>query len=52
MPRLPGSSFEPLVLVTVVILALVAWGNSDLAAFTDFADDTARVVGRRLGLDL
>lgn len=52
MPRLPGSSFEPLVILTVVILALVAWGNSDLVGFTDFADEAVRDVGHRVGLDL
>ncbi len=52
MPRLPGSSFEPLVILTVLILALVAWGNRDIVGFTDFADDTVRDVGRRVGLDL
>lgn len=52
MRSLPGSSFEPLLLLSVALLALVAWGNDDLSAFTRFADDTVRVVARRIGVDL
>jgi hypothetical protein len=52
MRSLPGSSFEPMLLLTVVVLALVAWGNDDLSAFTRFADDAVRSVAGRLGVDL
>jgi hypothetical protein len=50
--RLPGSSFEPMLVLTVVVLALVAWGNDDLSLFTRFADDTVRSVASRIGVDL
>ncbi len=50
--RLPGSSFEPMLVLTVVVLALVAWGNDDLSLFTRFADDTVRSVAIRIGVDL
>jgi hypothetical protein len=52
MEPLPGSSFEVMVVATVIVLAGVAVAGTHLDAFTAWADGIVRAVAAAAGVSL